>query len=94
MTIDDNKHWALLNHSTRTIESHILHTKPFQTDGERAFVIAFTTYRIGSTKKSHCQEVNDSWQDAQEAYGFKVLWYIPDEKATTYMHDFNNFLRR
>ena len=94
MAIADNKYQALLNHSIRTIESRILHGKPFLTDEEIALVIAFTTHRIASTKKNHCQEVNDSWQDAEEAYGFKVSWYAHDKKATTYVCDFNNFLHR
>jgi hypothetical protein len=44
MAIADNKYWALLNHSTRTIESRILHGKPFLTEEEIALVIAFTTH--------------------------------------------------
>jgi hypothetical protein len=92
MAIAENKYRELFNYSTRMIECHILHGKPFLTDEEIALVIAFTTYRIASTKKNHGQEVNDSWHNAEEAYGFKVSWYAYDKKATTYVCDFNNFL--
>jgi hypothetical protein len=66
--------------------------KPFLTDEELSLVIAFTTHRIASTKKNYCHEVNDSWQDVEEAYGFKVSCYANNKKATIYVSDFNNFL--
>jgi hypothetical protein len=92
MAIADQKKWALLNYSTRTIESYSLDRKPSLTDEEIALVIAFTMHRIDSTKKNHCQEVNDSWQDAEKAYGVKVSWYAHDKKATIYIRDVNNSL--
>jgi hypothetical protein len=92
MAIADNKYQALLNHLTQTIESRILHGKPFLTDEEIAWLIAFTTHRIASTKTNHCQEVNDSWQDVEEAYNFMVSWYAYGKMATTYVRDFNNIL--
>jgi hypothetical protein len=72
MAITDNEYWALLNHATQTIESHILHGTPFLTDEASALVIAFATHRIASTENNHCHEVNDSWQDVEEAYSLKV----------------------
>jgi hypothetical protein len=44
MAIADKKLQALLNHSTRTIESCILPGKPFLTDEEIALVIGFTIH--------------------------------------------------
>jgi hypothetical protein len=82
MAITGNAYCTLLNHSTQTIVPCFFQGKPFLTGEEIAMVIAFTIHRFSSTKKNHCQQVNDSWLHVEEAYGFKVLWYVHTEKAT------------